>query len=204
MPTTVSSKSRSPLDTRSTLPALREFLLHLASERGLADNTLLGYRRDLEDIQDAFERRGLTLTTADADAFRDYLRNQTRKGQSTRTVARRLAAIRVFLRYLAAQGYDVVPVPVYYPEALEILGRPVYRRVQDVPDGVDLVDVFRRPQDIPPHVEDLIAARPKAIWFQLGIRNDAAARQLAEAGIRVVQDRCTLVEHRRLLGHPVR
>ena len=106
-------------------------------------------------------------------------------------------------RYLAAQGYDVIPVPVYYPEVQEILGKPVYRRVQDVPGGVDLVDVFRRPHDIPPHVDDLIAARPKAVWFQLGIRNDDAARQLAEAGIRVVQDRCTLVEHRRLVGHPV-
>jgi uncharacterized protein len=106
-------------------------------------------------------------------------------------------------RYLAAQGYDVVPVPVYYPEVQQMLGRPVYRRVQDVPDGVDLVDVFRRPQDIPPHVHDLIAARPKAVWFQLGIRNDEAARRRAEAGIRVVQDRCTLVEHRRLVGRPV-
>lgn len=107
-------------------------------------------------------------------------------------------------RYLAQQGYDVVPVPVYYPEVQEILGQPVYRRVADVPGGVDLVDVFRRPQDIPPHLDDLIAARPKAVWFQLGIRHDAAARTLAEAGIQVVQDRCTLVEHRRLIGHPVR
>ena len=99
-------------------------------------------------------------------------------------------------RYLAAQGYDVVPVPVYYPEVQQILGRPVYRRVQDVPDGVDLVDVFRRPQDIPPHVDDLIAARPKAVWFQLGIRNDEAAERFARAGIAVVQDRCLLVELR--------
>ena len=110
MATTASSKSRSPLDTRSTLPALREFLLHLASERGLADNTLLGYRRDLEDIQDTFEKRGLSLTTADADAFRDYLQNQRRMGRSTKTVARRLAAIRVFLRYLATQGHDAVGI----------------------------------------------------------------------------------------------
>ena len=106
-------------------------------------------------------------------------------------------------RYLQAQGYDVVPVPVYYPEAREILGQPVCRRVQDVPGGVDLVDVFRRPDDIPPHLDDLLAARPRAVWFQLGIRHDAAARRLAEAGIRVVQDRCTLVEHRRLIGRPV-
>src|SRR4051794_36702408 len=106
-------------------------------------------------------------------------------------------------RYLASQGYAIVPVPVYYPEAREILGQPVYRRVQDVPDGVDLVDVFRRPSDIPQHLDDLIAAQPKAVWFQLGIRNDEAARTLAEAGIRVVQDRCTLVEHRRLIGRPM-
>jgi uncharacterized protein len=66
-----------------------------------------------------------------------------------------------------------------------------------------LVDVFRRPQDIPPHVDDVLAARPKAVWLQLGIRHDAVARRLAEAGIRVVQDRCTLIEHRRLIGHPV-
>ena len=92
------------------MPALREFLLHLASERGLADNTLLGYRRDLEDIQETFEKRGLSLTTADADAFRDYLQHQRRRGRSTKTVARRLAAIRVFLRYLATQGYDVVGI----------------------------------------------------------------------------------------------
>ena len=110
MATTASSNSRSPLETRSTLPALREFLLHLASERGLAENTLLGYRRDLEDVQHAFERRGLSLTTADADAFRGYLQSQRRNGRSTKTVARRLAAIRVFLRYLATQGHDVVGI----------------------------------------------------------------------------------------------
>ena len=68
-------------------------------------------------------------------------------------------------RYLIAQGYDVVPVPVYYPEVARILGRPVYRRVQDIPGGVDLVDVFRRPQDIPPHLDDLLAARPRVGWF---------------------------------------
>ncbi|HLI25551.1 MAG TPA: CoA-binding protein [Chloroflexota bacterium] len=106
-------------------------------------------------------------------------------------------------RYLLAQGYEIVPVPVYYPEATRILGQPVYRRVQDIPGGVDLVDVFRRPQDIPPHLDDLLAARPRVVWFQLGIRHDEVARTLAAAGIQVVQDRCTLIEHRRLLGRPV-
>lgn len=99
--------------------------------------------------------------------------------------------------YLASVGLDVIPVPVYYPEAKEILGRPVYRKLMDIPGEVDLVDVFRRPQDIDAHVDDMLAKRPKAVWFQLGIRNDAAAQRLADAGIKVVQDRCLMVEHRR-------
>ncbi len=101
-------------------------------------------------------------------------------------------------QYLASSGFDVIPVPVYFPEVKEILGRPVYRRLVDVPGEVDLVDVFRRPKDIEMHVDDIIAKRPRAVWFQLGIRNDAAAERLAKAGIQVVQDRCLMVEHRRL------
>jgi predicted CoA-binding protein len=102
--------------------------------------------------------------------------------------------------YLARAGLDVVPVPVYYPEVKEILGRPVYRRLADVPGELDLVDVFRRPQDLASHVEDLLAKRPRAVWFQSGIRNDAVAEQLARAGIDVVQDRCLMVDHRRYGG----
>ncbi len=100
--------------------------------------------------------------------------------------------------YMARAGYDIVPVPVYFPEATEILGRPVYRAVSAIPEPVDMVDVFRRQKDIPPHVADLLKARPRVVWFQLGIRHDAAAEALARAGIRVVQDRCLLVEHQRL------
>jgi uncharacterized protein len=101
--------------------------------------------------------------------------------------------------YMANQGYDIVPVPVYFPEVTQILGRPVYRQVRDIPaPPVDMVNVFRRPRDIPPHVPDILAARPRAVWFQLGIRHDEAAETLARAGILVVQDRCLLVEHRRL------
>ncbi|QSQ17361.1 CoA-binding protein [Myxococcus landrumensis] len=99
--------------------------------------------------------------------------------------------------YLASAGVDVVPVPVYYPDVTHILGKPVFRRVADVPGEVDVVDVFRRPQDIDAHVEDIIAKKPKAVWFQSGIRNDAAAEKLARAGIQVVQDRCLMVDHRR-------
>lgn len=101
-------------------------------------------------------------------------------------------------KYLQDQGYDVVPVPTYYPEVTEILGEPVYREVAAIPGPVDMVDVFRRPTDIPPHVDDIIAKDPAVVWFQLGIRNDDAAERLARAGIRVVQNRCTMAEHRRL------
>jgi len=96
--------------------------------------------------------------------------------------------------YVQRTGREVVPVPVYYPEATEILGADVYRRVADIPGDVDMVNVFRRPRDIPPHVDDIIAKRPKSVWFQLGIRNDEAAERLARAGIDVVQDRCLMVE----------
>jgi predicted CoA-binding protein len=92
------------------------------------------------------------------------------------------------------KGYEIVPVPVYYPEVEEILGEPVYRAIADIPGDVDIVDVFRRPDDIPQHLPDIIAKKPKAVWFQLGIRNDAAAKELAEAGITVVQNRCMKIE----------
>jgi predicted CoA-binding protein len=99
--------------------------------------------------------------------------------------------------YLHNAGLDVVPVPVYYPDVTEILGKKVYRAVADVPGSLDMVNVFRRGQDVPPHVDDILAAKPKSVWMQSGIRNDEAARRLAEAGIKVVQDRCLMVEHRR-------
>jgi uncharacterized protein len=100
--------------------------------------------------------------------------------------------------YMLRQGYDIVPVPVYYPDVTTILGRPVYRSVGAVPGPVHMVNVFRRSQEIPAHVPDILAARPRAVWFQLGIAHDAAAAELAQAGIEVVQDRCLMVEHRRL------
>lgn len=100
--------------------------------------------------------------------------------------------------HMLSAGYDVIPVPVYYPEVTEILGRRVFRKLTDIGRPIDMVNVFRRPGDIPPHVDDIIAAKPKSVWFQLGIRNDDAARRLAEAGIKVVQDRCLMVEEGRL------
>jgi uncharacterized protein len=102
-------------------------------------------------------------------------------------------------RYLAAH-VEIVPVPVYYPAVQEILGRRVYRKLSDVPGDIDLVDVFRRPRDVAGHVEDLLAKRPRAVWMQLGIRNDEAAEALARAGILVVQDRCLMVDWKRLVA----
>jgi predicted CoA-binding protein len=100
-------------------------------------------------------------------------------------------------RYLQAHGVEVLPVPVYHPEAGQILGEAVHRRVSDVPGPIDCVDVFRRPKDLRSHLDDLRGARPRSVWLQLGIRDDDFARELAVAGIDVVQDRCLLVEHRR-------
>lgn len=98
--------------------------------------------------------------------------------------------------YLEFAGVEIFPVPVYYPEVTEILGEPVFRRVADIPGRVDIVDVFRRNQDLSQHLEDLIAARPYCVWLQLGIKDDLFAQKLAEAGIDVVQDRCLMVDHR--------
>jgi|SRR5215216_2221590 len=98
--------------------------------------------------------------------------------------------------YLQSAGFHIIPVPVYYPDAKRILGQQVFRKLVDIPIEVDLVNVFRLSQDIPPHVEDILAKMPKAVWLQSGIRHDAAAEVLAKAGIKVVQDRCIMVDHR--------
>ena len=101
-------------------------------------------------------------------------------------------------QYAQKAGYEIVPVPVYFPEITELLGEPVYRSLSAIPGPVDIVDVFRRPKDIDQHVDDILEKKPGAVWFQLGIRNDAAAERLARAGIDVVQNRCLLVELRRI------
>ena len=97
--------------------------------------------------------------------------------------------------YMQAQGYRIIPVN---PDETEVLGERCYPDLRSVPEPVEFVNVFRRPHHIPPHVDDILAARPRVVWLQLGIRNDEAAETLARAGIEVVQDRCLLVEHRRL------
>ncbi len=99
-------------------------------------------------------------------------------------------------KMLQAAGFEIIPVPVYFPEVTTILGRKVYRKLVDIPGEIDLVEVFRRPKDVPMHLDDLLAKKPKAVWMQLGIRHDEVAQRLAEAGIEVVQDRCLMVDYR--------
>jgi len=108
--------------------------------------------------------------------------------------------------YLHDEGYRVIGVnPRFAGDTL--FGETVRSTLAEIREPVDLVDVFRRPSHIPGHVDDILAMqpRPRVVWLQLGIRNDAAARLLEAAGITVIQDRCTLADHQRLrLGAPAR
>ncbi len=99
--------------------------------------------------------------------------------------------------YLHGQGYRILPVnPVFAGQTL--WGETVRTTLAELGEPVDVVDVFRRGELVPAHVPDILAMepRPKVVWLQLGIRNDAAAAELVDAGIEVVQDRCTLADHR--------
>jgi uncharacterized protein len=102
--------------------------------------------------------------------------------------------------YLHARGYRIWPVnPKIVGRLLH--GRTAVARVEDLAEPVDVIEIFRRPENLPGHAREILALpwRPKAVWFQLGIRNDAAAEMLARAGIRVVQNRCMMPEHKRLM-----
>jgi len=101
---------------------------------------------------------------------------------------------------MADVGYEIIPVPVYYPEVTEILDQPVYRDLTKIPGEIDLLNIFRKSSDLSKHTFDILEKKPKAVWFQLGITNDEVAERLADAGIKVVQDLCLMVEHRALAG----
>jgi predicted CoA-binding protein len=101
--------------------------------------------------------------------------------------------------YLQRNGYRIVPVN---PKLERVLGEPVAASLREVREPIDLVDLFRAAQHVPAHVDEVLAMspRPRAVWMQLGISHDESARRLEAAGIAVVQDRCIMVEHRRLLA----
>ena len=100
--------------------------------------------------------------------------------------------------YMKSAGFEIIPVPVYYPEADEILGEKVYRKLTEIPGEIDLVNIFRRSNDVPKHTDEILEKKPKAVWMQSGIYNDEIAEMLARAGIKVVQNLCLMVEHRSL------
>ena len=146
------------------------------------------------------------MTIPDSDAWQRHLVDDDEGIGRVIQATRRIAVLGIKIdpdqpahfvpEYAQRAGFAIVPVPVYYPEVTEILGEPVYRRVADVPGDVDMVNVFRRSRDVLPHVDDILAKKPRSVWMQLGIRNDAAAERLARAGIDVVQNRCLMVELR--------
>jgi hypothetical protein len=98
-------------------------------------------------------------------------------------------------RYMQEQGYRIIPVN---PNVQEVLGERAYPSLRDVPEPVEFVDVFRRPEYTPAVVEDAIAVGAKAVWLQQGIRNEEARKKALDAGLLFVQDRCVLVEHQRM------
>ena len=96
--------------------------------------------------------------------------------------------------YLQSAGYKVIPVN---PNETEVLGQKSYARLEDVPEPVDIVDVFRRPEHVPPIADSAIAVRAKVLWLQQGITNGAAADKASAAGLTVVEDACLFVEHKK-------
>ena len=98
--------------------------------------------------------------------------------------------------YLQTAGFEIIPVPVYYPDLTEMLGAPVHRSLRTVTPPADLVLLFRRSGDVAQHLEDMLAAAPRVVWMQQGIHEAAVAESLARAGIDVVQDACAMIEHR--------
>jgi predicted CoA-binding protein len=102
-------------------------------------------------------------------------------------------------KYMLEHGYRVIPVNPQY-QGQQILGQTCYASLRDVPEKVDLVDVFRKTADVMPIAEDAIAIGARVLWQQLGVRNEAAAARARAAGLETVMDHCVKIEHGRLFG----
>ncbi|MDJ0852945.1 MAG: CoA-binding protein [Myxococcota bacterium] len=102
-------------------------------------------------------------------------------------------------RYLQEQGYRILAVN---PRLESVLGEPAHATLAEVGEPIDLVNVFRAPQHVPAHADEVLALRPlpRAVWMQLGIAHAEASQRLRDAGVQVVEDRCIMVDHRRLCG----
>lgn len=143
--------------------------------------------------------------TTETDSWRDHLVDTGEGISRILREMRRIAVIGIkppdadgpaysVPEMLDEEGFDVVPVPVYFPDIERILDKPVHRSLATVNPPADMVLLFRRATDIPQHVDDILAAKPRVVWMQQGIRNKEVAEQLARAGIDVVQDRCIRTE----------
>src|SRR5712664_4478272 len=99
--------------------------------------------------------------------------------------------------YMQSAGYRIIPVN---PNETEVLGEKSYARLEDVPEEIEIVNIFRRAEEVPPVVESAIRIGARVVWMQLGIENEAAAEKARAAGLVVVEDACILVEHRRRVG----
>lgn len=102
-------------------------------------------------------------------------------------------------KYLQEHGYRVIPVNPRYA-GQSVLGESCYASVRDIPEKVDVVDVFRKTSDVPPIADDAIAIKARVLWQQLGVKNEAAAAKARAAGLETVLDRCMKIEHGRLFG----
>lgn len=149
------------------------------------------------------------MTAPEADAWRRHLLTEPSDIHAALTRLHTIAVIGIkpantaapafyVPEYAQKAGYKIIPVPVYFPEMTHELGETAYRSLQEIPGPVDIVQLFRRPADIPAHLDDILAVHPRLVWMQLGIRHDEVAETLARAGIDVVQDECLLVELRHM------
>lgn len=144
---------------------------------------------------------------AEATAWRSHLLEHSSQLAGVLSSVQRIAVIGIkpaivggpafyVPEYLQTVGYEIVPVPVYYPDITDILDAPVHRSLRTVIPPADMVLLFRRSGDVAQHIEEILAAKPRVVWMQQGIQHAEMAETLAKAGIDVVQDKCAMVEHR--------
>lgn len=149
------------------------------------------------------------MTTPGTDGWRRHLLTDSAAIHAALAVLKSIAVVGIkpadsnapasyVPEYAQRAGYTIIPVPVYFPDMIAALGETAYRSLREIPVPIDIVLLFRRPADIPPHLDDILAVKPKLVFMQLGIRHDAVAETLARAGIDVVQDHCMLVELRKM------
>ena len=149
------------------------------------------------------------MSLADTNTWRDHLLASPEAIHRALTAVKTIAVVGIkpaetkapahyVPAYAQAAGYTIIPVPVYYPQMQRELGEQAYQSLGALPGPVDCVLLFRRPADIPGHLDEILDARPRLVWMQLGISHPEVAEALAKGGIDVVQDHCMLVELKKM------